>query len=148
MALKPLLTLFGAPNANTIFHKPFYDKGCLIGNTAYTVKHEHEEDVKLFLPCRVFDKLYLIPVFGPYLMAGYAFFLFFLDDYPAHAFSELVTLQALHRNIGFILFIVVYLLISGNTVEAAYSISCCWGVFNCVVWDNARFIHINPSSLV
>lgn len=66
-------------------------------------------------------------------MAGHTFFLFLMDDRPAHALSKFVTFQPLHRDVSFILFIVIDLLVGGNAVQAIYSTSCCWGISNCIV---------------
>ena len=62
------------------------------------------------------NNLEFITVFRSHLMPGDAFLLFLMEDRPAHLFRKAVAGFPLHRNIGLILFIVVYLLIGRNTI--------------------------------
>ena len=56
-------------------------------------------------------------------MPGDAFLLFLMNDRPAHLFRKAVAGFPLHGNIGFILFIMVYLLIGRNTIQAPDPVS-------------------------
>lgn len=81
--------------------------------------------------------------------AGIAALLLLLtDDCPAHTFSKPVTLQTLHGYVGIIFVVVVYLLAGRYPIETVRTIAYYRGSYNCIVWDNARFVHINLPSLV
>ena len=161
MAVKPLFSFFSAPYTDSVFYKPLHHKRGLVRNTTNAVKHEHKENIKFLLLGGLLDNLEFITVFCPHLMPGDAFLLFLMNDRPAHLFRKAVAGFPLHGNIGFILFIMVYLLIGRNTIQAPDPVSN-QQIINSIIrgnltdairrftWyavrDHTRFIHINLSS--
>ena len=63
-----------------------------------------------------FDRLELIPVFRPYLVAGQAVLLFLMDDHPAHLIYELVAFLTLHGDVSLVFIVIVHLLVGGHSV--------------------------------
>ena len=116
--IKTLFALLGAPNADAVAHKPFHNKGSFIRDTAYPVEHEHQQNVKLFLFGILLDKLYLVPVFRPYLVAGNALLLQFAYNRPAHRFTVFPAALSLHGNVCLVVVSLVELFIGGNAVKA------------------------------
>ena len=55
-------------------------------------------------------------------MTGYAVLLFLVYNRPSHFVSKAVTGFALHRNICFIVIVVIHLLVRRNTVQTANSV--------------------------
>ena len=116
MIVKPLLTLLGTPYPDAVLNKPLYHKGRFVSDTPDAVKHEHQQNIELALLGKLLDGLNLVPIFGPYLVAGHAVLLFLVDDHPAHLICELVTLAALHGDVGLVFIVIVHLLVGGYSV--------------------------------
>ena len=70
MGVKPLLAFLGTPHFNTVFDKPFYNKRRFVLSAAQTVKHEHQQNIKLVLQSVPLNFLYGIPVLGRDLKPG------------------------------------------------------------------------------
>ena len=49
MAVKPLLTFFGAPYLDSVIDKPLYHKGRFVIFAAQPVKHKDQQDIKFAL---------------------------------------------------------------------------------------------------
>ena len=122
MIIKALFTLLRGPYLNTVLDEPLYDERRFVGDTSDTVKHKHEEDIELALAGKLFDSLYFVTVFGTDLVTGYAVLLFLVNDRPAHLIRKAVTGFAQHRNICFIVIVVIHLLVRRNTVQTANSV--------------------------
>ena len=116
--IKPLFTLLRTPDPDAVLDKPFHHKGRFICDAPDAVKHEHKQNIEFSLLGAFLDDLQLVPVFGPDLMPGYAILLFFVNNGPAHFFTEAMTLSALHGNVGLAFVVVVHLLVGGHTVQA------------------------------
>ena len=116
MIIKTLLTLLCTPYPDAALNEPLHHKGRFVSDSPDTVKHEHQQNIKLALLGKLLDGLNLVPVFGPYLVAGHAVLLFLMDDHPAHLICELMALPALHGNVGLAFVVVVHLLVGGNSV--------------------------------
>ena len=80
------------------------------------------QDIELALAGKLFDSLYFVTVFGTDLVTGYAVLLFFVNDRPAHFIRKAVAGFALHRNIRFIVIVVIHLLVRRYAVQTAYTI--------------------------
>ena len=91
-----------------------------IRNSADSVKHEHQKDVKFPLKGMLFDDLQLIPVFRSHFMSRNAFFLPLMDDLPSFFCGETMTGFALHGNISCMVVAVVHLFVRRNTVKTIY----------------------------
>ena len=83
---------------------------------------------------KLLDGLNLVPVFGPYLVAGYAVLLFFVNNRPAHLFTEAVALSALHGDVGLAFIVIVHLLVGGHSIQTVNASS-----------DKNVIFHIDPS---
>ena len=116
MIVKALFPLLGTPDANAIAHEPLHHKGRFIRDTPDPVKHENQQDIKFPLLGVFFDNLQLITVGRPYLVAGYALFLFFVKDCPAFVLGKLPAGFSLHGDICLVLIRVIHLLIGRYTV--------------------------------
>ena len=116
--IKPLFTLLRTPDPDAVLDKSFHHKGRFICDAPDAVKHEHKQNIEFSLLGAFLDDLQLVPVFGPDLMPGYAILLFFVNNGPAHFFTEAMTLSALHGNVGLAFVVVVHLLVGGHTVQA------------------------------
>lgn len=108
--------LLKAPALDPVSRKPLCNERRFIRNSSDPVKHENQQYVKLFLQGKLFDDLELVAVFCPHLMAGNAFLLLFVDDYPIFLLAELMAGFSLHGHIGLIFVVVIHLLVGGNTV--------------------------------
>src|SRR5699024_290620 len=53
VAVKTLLAFLGAPYLDPLLDEPFHHKGRFICNAPDAVKHEHQQDVELFLPGQI-----------------------------------------------------------------------------------------------
>ena len=102
MGVKSLLSFVHAPDFDALLREPFHDKGRFIITATETVKHEHQQDVKLALHCGLLDFLEFITVFGRLLKAGNAFFGKFLDDLPALTFCKVAAGFFLHGDVVFL----------------------------------------------
>ena len=80
MIVEALLPFLGAPNLNAVLTEPLHNKGRFVCNSADTVKHEYEEDVKLSSDRHGLDDLQLVPGFGTNLVPGHAFLLFLIGE--------------------------------------------------------------------
>ena len=49
MIIKTLLTLLRTPDPDAVLDKPFHYKGRFVSDTPDAVKHEHQQNIKLFL---------------------------------------------------------------------------------------------------
>ena len=116
MIVKALFPLLGTPDANAIAHEPLHHKGRFVRNATDPVKHENQQDIKFPLLCVFFDNLQLITVGRPYLVAGYALFLFFVKDCPAFVLGKLPAGFSLHGDICLVLIRVIHLLIGRYTI--------------------------------
>lgn len=96
VAIEALLSLLGAPYLDPVLYEPFHHKGRFVSDTPDAVKHEHQQNIKLFLLCQFLGDLQLVPVFSPYLVAGNTFLLFLMDNHPAHLFAKGMTGFSLH----------------------------------------------------
>ena len=116
MIVKPLLTLLGTPDPDSVLNKPFYHKGRFISDTPDAVKHEHKQNIEFPLLGAFFDNLQLVAVFGSHLMPGHAVLLLLVNDRPSYFFTEAMALSALHGNVGLAFVVVVHLLVGGHAV--------------------------------
>ena len=121
MVIEPLLPFLGAPDLNAVADKPLHHKWGFIRNSADSVKHEHQKNIKFPLKGMLFDDLQLVPVFRSHLMAGNAFFLLLMDDLPSFFRSETMAGLALHGNISSMVVAVVHLFVCRNTVKTINS---------------------------
>ena len=121
MGLNPLLPLLGGPYPDLVIDQPLNDKRRFIGNTSNAVKHKHKENIKLFLNRILLDCLYLVSVFGPYLMAGNALLLKLAHDGPVLLLRELPAANTLHGNICLVVRVMIELLRCRYPVKAQYS---------------------------
>ena len=112
----------GAPHLDALFDEPLHHKGGLIGDAPDAVKHEHQQDVELFLFGQLLDDLQLVAVLCPDLMPGNAFLLFLMDDGSAHFVTEGVAGFPLHGDAGLVFVVVVHLFVGGNTIQCANSV--------------------------
>ena len=122
MIIKTLFALLCAPDPNSVLDKSFYNKRRFVGDTPDSVKHKHKQDIELALAGKLLDSLYFVTVLGTDFVTGYAVLLFFVDDRPAHFVSKAVAGFALHRDIRFIIVVVIHLLVRRNTVQTANSV--------------------------
>ncbi len=119
MTVKTLLPFLGAPYLDPLLDEPFHHKGRLICNAPDAVKHEHQQDIELFLPGQPLDDLQLVPVFCPDFVARDSLLLFLMDDGPAHFVTEGTAGFPLHGNVGLVFVIVVHLFVGGNAIQCA-----------------------------
>ena len=99
MGVEPLLSLVHAPDLNALLREPLHDKGRFIVTATKTVKHEHQQNVKLAFHCGLLYLLEFITVFGRFFEARNAFFGKFLDDLPALTFCKVATGFFLHGDV-------------------------------------------------
>ena len=102
MGVKSLLSFVHAPDFDALLREPLHDKGRFIIAATETVKHEHQQNVKLALHCGLLDFLKLIALFGRFFEAGNAFFGKFLDDLPALTFCKVAAGFFLHGDVVFL----------------------------------------------
>ena len=88
MGVKSLLSFVHAPDFDALLREPLHDKGRFIVTATETVKHEHQQDVKLAFHRSLLNFLEFITLFGRLLKAGNSFFGKFLDDLPALTFCK------------------------------------------------------------
>ena len=124
MAVETLFALLGAPHLDPILYKPFHHKGRFVRDTSDTVEHEHKQNIELFLLRHTLDDLQLVAVFSSYLMTGHAFFLFLVNDLPAHFFAKRMAGFALHGNIGLVF---GFRKDGGNFISAYFKLNGIWG---------------------
>ena len=96
MRIKSLLTFVYAPDLDPLLREPFHDKGRFVVTPTQTVKHEHQQNIKLSGSSRLLKQLELIAVFCRFLKTGNAFFGKLLDDFPALPFCKFVAGFFLH----------------------------------------------------
>ena len=96
MGIKTLLTFIYAPDLDPLLREPFHDKGRFVVTPTQTVKHEHQQNIKLSGSSRLLKQLELIAVFCRFLKTGNAFFGKLLDDFPALPFCKFVAGFFLH----------------------------------------------------
>ena len=118
MLIKFLLPFIDAPNLNAVVGKPFQNKRRFVFDSSETVKHENEQNIKLFIQRRFFQFLNGVPLFGGYLEAGDPLLLLFNQDSPSHSGGEIVAGNPLHRNV---VFDHIDLLRGGNPIQAIHS---------------------------
>ena len=92
-----------------------------VRDSADSVKHKYQQDVKLLFQRKFFDCLKFVSRLGSDFVTGYTVLLFFVYDVPSHAVCKLVASLALHGNVSFVVGIIIYLLPGRNTVQAANS---------------------------
>ena len=85
-----------------MLREPFHDKGRFIITATETVKHEHQQNVKLAFHRSLLYLLEFITVFGRFLEARNAFLGKFLDDLPALTFCKVATGFFLHGDVVFL----------------------------------------------
>ena len=102
MGVEPLLSLVHAPDLDALLREPFHDKGRFIITATETVKHEHQQDVKLALHRGLLNFLEFVTLFGRFFEAGNAFFGKFLDDLPALTFCKVAAGFFLHGDVVFL----------------------------------------------
>ena len=134
MAIEALLPLLGAPYLDPVLYEPFHHKRRFVSDTPDAVKHEHQQNIELALLGPFFDDLEFVAVFGPYLVAGYAVLLFFVNNRLAHLFTEAVALSALHGDVGLAFIVIVHLLVGGHSIQTVNASS-----------DKNVIFHIDPS---
>ena len=96
MGIKTLLTFIYAPDLDPLLREPFHDKGRFVVTPTQTVKHEHQQNIKLSGSSSLLKQLELIAVFCRFLKTGNAFFGKLLDDFPALPFCKFVAGFFLH----------------------------------------------------
>ena len=74
MGVEPLLSLVHAPDLDALLREPFHDKGRFIITATETVKHEHQQNVKLAFHRSLLNFLEFVTLFGRFFEAGNAFF--------------------------------------------------------------------------
>ena len=112
MVVKTLLAFLCAPNLNSVFYKPFYDKRRFILLAAQTVKHEYKKNIKFTYCSVLLDFLNRVAVFCGDFETRDAFFTEFFDNFPVVLVSDkLVAPLLLHGNI-----ILFNLLFRGDTI--------------------------------
>ena len=116
VGIKTLLTLLGTPDPDAVSYKPFHDKWRFICDASDTVEHEHQQNIKFALSGVFLDGLQLVTGFCADFVARHAVLLFLVDDHPAHLICELVTLPALHGDVGLVFIVIVHLLVGGHSV--------------------------------
>ena len=84
---------------DALLREPFHDKGRFIITATETVKHEHQQDVKLALHRSLLNFLEFVTLFGRFFEAGNAFFGKFLDDFPALTFCKVAAGFFLHGDV-------------------------------------------------
>ena len=87
---------------DALLREPFHDKGRFVITATETVKHEHQQNVKLAFHCSLLYLLEFITVFGRLLKAGNAFLGKFLDDLPALTFCKVAAGFFLHGDVVFL----------------------------------------------
>ena len=107
MTFKLLFTLNGAPDANVVLCKPFYNEWRFIGDSSDTVKHEYKQNIKFMFQCVALDRLDFVTFFCSDLMTGNALLLQFAYHCPALTFCKVSTTDSLHWNICLILLVMV-----------------------------------------
>ena len=122
VVIEPLLPFLGTPNTDAVLDEPFHHKGRFICDASNAVKHEHQQNIKLFLFSVFLDNLEFIPVFCSHLMTGNSIFLFLMDDCPALFFCKPVAGFPLHGDVRLAPVIIIYLLISGHTIKTINSV--------------------------
>ena len=120
VALNSLLALLGSPYPDSVTDKPLHNKGRLVRNAAYTVKHKNKQNIKLLLQGVVLNHLYLIPVFSSDLVAGDTFLLELANNSPAVLLGKLPAAESLHGYIRLVVCVMVKLLGRRYAVEAQY----------------------------
>ena len=102
MGIKPLLAFLDAPDFNTVFGEPFHNERCFVLSASQTIKHEHQQNIKLVLQSVSLDFLNGIPVFGRNLKPGNTLFRKLLDDFPSGMLlNKLPARFLLHGNVIF-----------------------------------------------
>ena len=101
MGVKSLLSFVHAPDFDALLREPLHNKGRFIITATETVKHEHQQDVKLALHRGLLD-LEFVTLFGRFFEAGNAFFGKFLDDLPALTFCKVAAGFFLHGDVVFL----------------------------------------------
>ena len=64
MGIKPLLSLLGAPDLDTVFDKPFYNEWRFVLSASQAVKHEHQQHIEFVLQGVPLDFLNSVPILG------------------------------------------------------------------------------------
>ena len=116
MGLNALFSFFGSPDADFMIDKPFHYKRRLVRDSPNTVKHEYQQNIEHALERVFLDHLYLVPVFRSHFMAGDPFLLQLAHDCPTVLLGKGPAGEPLHRNVGFVVGIMIKLLCGGNTV--------------------------------
>ena len=102
MSIKPLLSFLGTPHLNAVFDKPLHNERRFVLSAAQTVKHKHQQNIKLILQSVSLDFLNGIPVFGRDLKPGNTLLRKLLDDFPSGMLpNKLPARFLLHGNIIF-----------------------------------------------
>ena len=101
MRIESLLTFNCAPDFNSIFDKPFYDKRGLILFSAKPVKHKNQQNIKHVFGRILLDLLNFVSVIGGNLETLHAFFGVFPDNIPSLFGGEFMAPLFLHRDIVF-----------------------------------------------
>ena len=114
--VKTLFAFLRAPDLYSVLDEPFHNERRFVRDTTDTVEHENEQNIELAFPGKFFYCLDLVAVLGAYFVTGNAVFLFLVYDIPAHLLGKSVTRLSLHRDIRFVIIVVIDLLIRGNTV--------------------------------
>ena len=70
MGVEPLLSLVHAPDLDALLREPLYDKGRFIITATETVKHEHQQNVKLAFHRSLLNFLEFVTLFGRFFEAG------------------------------------------------------------------------------
>ena len=122
VAVKTLLAFLGAPYLDPLLDEPFHHKGRFICNAPDAVKHEHQQDVELFLPGQILDDLQLVTILCSDFVAGNTFLLFLMDNGPAHFVTEGAAGFPLHGDVGLVFVVVVHLFVGGNAIQCANSV--------------------------
>ena len=63
MIFKPLFPLHHTPDSNSIFDEPLHHKGRFVVPPPQTIKHEHQQHIKLLQDCRLLDCNQRFPLF-------------------------------------------------------------------------------------
>ena len=116
MIVEALFTFLRAPNLYSVLDEPFDDKRRFVRDTTDAVEHKDEQNIELAFAGKFFYRLNLISVFRSDFMAGNAVLLLLVNDLPSHLLGEFTARLALHRDIRFVIIVVIDLLIRGNTV--------------------------------
>ena len=102
MGVKSLLAFLDAPDFNTVFGKPFHNERCFVLSASQTVKHKHQQNIKLVLQSVSLDFLNGIPVLSRDLKPGNALFRKLPDNFPSGMLpNKLPARFLLHGNVIF-----------------------------------------------